>query len=188
MRHHGLATNGSAAFRRSRSLHHRHGEDDIQILTNVHCGLIALLPVHLHGLLHDGIKAWINPWHLRRSGLEGPARHMPGKHLIQHDTHGIQIRTAIDRAAHDERLWGNIVGRAHGHAGSRQAMTSGLLNLGEAEVRDLHLPLLIDQNVRGFDVAMHDACGMGHRQRITHMRGNGQRMLRRQVLLLRNHA
>ena len=39
-------------------------------------------------------------------------------------------------------------------------------HLGQAEVEDLHLPALVDEDVLGLDVAMNDTLGMGFVQRV----------------------
>ena len=49
---------------------------------------------------------------------------------------------------------------------------------GQAEVGDLHPPLLIDQDVLGLDVPMNDPFVMGELQRVADLRHDLERLLR----------
>ncbi len=82
--------------------------------------------------------------------MEGTA---PGQELVEHAAHGEEVAAPIHlRALHLLRR--HVVGRAHdvagaGHGGGGQA--------GHPEVHDLHRAVLVDEDVRGLDVAVHDA-------------------------------
>ena len=79
-------------------------------------------------------------------------RHLAGQHLPSHDAHGIQV--ALRRGFIVLDGFGRQVGcRAQQHAGGRER--GGRSDLGQAEIRDLHTPPVVEHDVFGLDVTMH---------------------------------
>ena len=79
---------------------------------------------------------------------------MPGKQAVDHGAQAVEIATRRDRSA--GRLLGrHVVGRTDDTAGHRHLR--GAEQLGDAEVQELDLILASQQQVGGFQVAMHDS-------------------------------
>jgi hypothetical protein len=167
--------------------HQGHREDDIQITPQFGAALIALLAVALHGLEDDGIKTRIETGQAGGGGLERATRHLAGEHLIEHDADGIQVRATINVRAKHEHLGSDEVGRAHGVTGLRETMRAGFLDLRQSEVGHFHLALHVDEHVGRFDVAVDDAQLVRGAERIAHMRGDGQRVIGRELPLRADH-
>jgi len=90
-------------------------------------------------------------------------RHLAGQHLPSHDAYGIQVslRRCLIVLNH---FWRQIGGRAQQHAGGGQR---GLRHrLGQAEIGDLHMSSVIEQNILRFDIAVHHACAMRRSQAV----------------------
>jgi hypothetical protein len=101
----------------------------------------------------------------RRRALE---RQLPGGHLVEHDAGGKQVAARVDLLP--ARLLGRHVRhRPDGRAETRQvirparrrgkvvARSAALGQLRDAEIEDLDRAAPGDEEVRGLDVAMHDA-------------------------------
>ncbi len=113
-----------------------------------------------------------------------PKRRRAREHLVQNDAHRIQICAVIDGLA--ARLLGrHVFGRAHHGVEPRERLLvrARLLDfhLGDAEIE--HLDEVIaaifgDQHdVVWLQIAMHDAGGVGSRQRVGDLARDDQRAL-----------
>ena len=49
-----------------------------------------------------------------------------------------------------------------------------ILQLGKTKVQYFYMAVRVEHNVGGFDIAMHDVCGMGCRKSLRHLFGNYQ--------------
>ncbi len=98
----------------------------------------------------------------RRGAGEGPAA---GEHLVDHGAEGEEIRAVIHLLALD-LLRRHVADRAHDRprhrraAGERAVLASRGL-LGEAEVQDLHPPVVRQEEVGRLEVAVHDPLVVG---------------------------
>jgi len=128
-----------------------------------------------------------------------------GSHFVEHDAEGEQVSAGIERLA--ERLFGRHVGDgAHGGAGLRElkfevrgvgrcgiarsgvgrscvehagggAGTFG--NFRESKVENLGVTALGHEDVRGFDVAVNDAAGVGGVESVHDFNGQRKQLLAR---------
>ncbi len=106
------------------------------------------------------------------TGEGGFARH----HLVEHDAEREEIRAVID--GKPERLFGaHIAGRADHLADLRAHQLAGI---GVADPRDAEIeqlggqPVVGEQDVRGLDVAVHDAARMRIGERVGHLHAERQ--------------
>ena len=60
----------------------------------------------------------------------------------------------------------------------------GLGQLRQPKVKNLHLPIRSQKNIRRFDVAVHDALGMGGGQRVRHLHRDVQQVVKVQSLTM----
>ncbi len=60
--------------------------------------------------------------------------------------------------------------------------------LRQSEIGDLHLAVFIEQNILGFDIAMHDALVVGVLQGFADLRDDGQRFLRGKLAVIQQTA
>ncbi|MCG3203298.1 MAG: hypothetical protein NFCOHLIN_03240 [Gammaproteobacteria bacterium] len=92
--------------------------------------------------------------HLRAlDAFGGPGRTLAGEHVIDRRTERIDVRARIGARPH--RLFGRAVAVRHG-AAERAGLLARHRLLGDAEV-DQHDPVLvIEQDVSGLQIAMHD--------------------------------
>ena len=81
-------------------------------------------------------------------------RRPPRQHHEQRDAQRIQVGSTVERLA-AQLLGGHIGGRADQAAGTRQRRQLDVF--GDAEVHDLQPPTRRDHQIRGLDVAVHDA-------------------------------
>ena len=129
------------------------------------------------GLVDDRVQ------HLDRvAALEGcHAR----RHLVEQDAQAEDVGAVVHHRGARRLLGARVAHRAVGHAdlghGVVEARRRRLavfaregLHLGQAEVEHLGLALGGDDDVRGLQVAVHDAVGVGHRQRVGDLDGDGQ--------------
>ena len=63
----------------------------------------------------------------------------------------------------------------------RQLLRLAADDLGDAEVGDLHAPLLVEENVFRLDVAVNDAGVVGVLERVAELRDDAQRLARREL-------
>ena len=89
----------------------------------------------------------------QRDGQVGIAleRHAPGRHLVQHGAQPVDVRLRRRRPT-THQLGRQVVHRAHDRAGARQPARCH--RLGDAEVGQARPPVLAEQHVLGFDVAV----------------------------------
>ena len=80
-------------------------------------------------------------------------------------------------------LRGHVVRRAHHLLGGGQRVVGArsAKDFGESEIRDLHTPLAVDQDVLRLDIAMHNPFIMGVLKGIADLRHNRQHLARRQL-------
>ena len=123
--------------------------------------------------------------HLRHDGLrvEAGERGFAGEHLIGHRAEGVHIAAGTD-VAFAHRLLGRHVGRgAERHACLCHPAAAGLLDgEGDAEVGDQGGAVL-QQDVLGLDVAVHDPLPMGVVERGGHFLRQAECIVDRQLLL-----
>ena len=91
--------------------------------------------------------------HLRRVAL-GRVRDASAEHLVEHAAQRVHVRARVDRAGL-ELLGRGVVDRAHEHALARERVLPHVL--GQPEVAEQREPFLVEQDVRGLDVAVHEA-------------------------------
>ena len=167
-------------------------------------GSIALVGIGGHGLHGDGLQTHgdiriqfpglngngvdvLNGNEHRGLALKGQP---PGEHLIEHDTHRVQVRPPVDVAALG-LLRGDVMHRPNGLLGQgglrgRQA--------GNAKVSHLNAAVPQHQNVVGLDVPVDDAPAVGVVQRPQHLGDKVQGLLPLQGsaallhILLQGHA
>ena len=88
-------------------------------------------------------------------------RRLACQQRIEDRTQAVDIGRRRDRAAAAQRLLRGHVGRgSHDRAGLGQ-LDALVEPLGQAEIRDVRLALLVQQDVRGFEVAVQDSPHMG---------------------------
>src|SRR5580658_7307180 len=104
----------------------------------------------LHVLIHDR--------HVIAAGI----RRHAGEHLVKHDAEGVDIGPLVDLLAQD-LLRGHVLWRTDYVAGLGELGVAFALRRRDAEVHDLQESFLVDQHVRGFQVAVHDAELMRYR-------------------------
>ena len=93
-------------------------------------------------------------------------RRLTGEQLEEDDAGRVDVRALIARAAAD--LFRRAVrDRAHHHASTGRHVIE-LDRAGEAEICDLHDPVVGDQDVLGLDVAMHETGAVGRGERTEH--------------------
>src|SRR5690606_1198054 len=79
-------------------------------------------------------------------------RFAPGNHLEQDDAERVDVRSSID--IHAMCLFGTHVG---GRANDGAAGQAAVEDAGDAEVRQIGVVLLVQQDVGGFEVTVNDA-------------------------------
>ena len=77
-------------------------------------------------------------------------------HFEQYDTHAVDV--GLERHFVAVALFrGHVFGRAHGHAGAREAFLFHLLDVRDAEVHDIDAVVAGEHDVRGLHVAVDDS-------------------------------
>ena len=98
-----------------------------------------------------------------------PERDLAGKHLVENDPQAVKVAAGIDPMG----LAPSLLGR-HVRQGPEQFPLDGHRDLigfpsGQAEIGQMRLLVLVDQDIRRLDIAMDDALSMrmiaAHRQR-----------------------
>ena len=159
--------------------------------------LEALDGVLLEAVAHDSLD---RRWHVRRVRQLGRflrenrrhriggglARERPaaGQHLVEDRTKGEEIGARVDRQT-SELFGGHVADRPHDHAGigaGNRFHTRGRLVWNDltrqAEVEDLHLPVLQQEDVLRLQVPMDQASGVRGRQATGNLDRNLDRLAR----------
>ena len=126
---------------------------------------------------------------LRRRGGEG---RLTAEHLVQYAAEGVDVRAAVEMPVAHRLLRAHVLGRADGHARFGQPLLPVRRGEGEgdAEVGNDRMPL-VQQDVRGLDVAMDDALAMRvierarERGRVAYSLRNGKVLLPGEPVLQR---
>ena len=103
--------------------------------------------------------------------------HVAREHLEEDDPDLIDVAAPVNLCGHD-LLGAHVFRRAEGHAGRgrRELAGIGRVELGDAEVDQLHevaVPLIVDdEDVRGLDVAVEDASRVSRREALAELPGD----------------
>ena len=97
-----------------------------------------------------------------RAGIGTGSRRGPGQRLVDDDGQAVDVYTLIAGVA--DGVFGRVVGGALDRAKERYVRGDGRSH--EAEVRELGVAVLVDEDVFRADVAVDDALAMGGGQRI----------------------
>ncbi len=90
----------------------------------------------------------------------GDVGRVAGEHLEQHDAERVNIAAPVEARVAAGLLGTHVVGRADGHGRARERHP-GFVDLHDAEVRDVRLIVLVEQDVGRFEIAVDDAFGVG---------------------------
>ena len=90
-------------------------------------------------------------------------RALARQHFIRNHSKRELIRAACDFLRGD-LLGRHIAGGSYDHSGTSQAGIA-IQQLGDAEIRHLYLTVFIDQEIRGFYIAMDNVMGVSEVQR-----------------------
>ena len=108
-----------------------------------------------------------------RHGIVGSERNFAGKHLPGHDAHRVQVALRGGLIVLDH-LRRKIGGGAQQHAGGGQR---GLrCGPGQAEIGDLHMAPVVEQNVLRLDIAVDYAGAMCRRKPVKRLGDDTQRL------------
>ena len=109
-------------------------------------------------------------------------RQPTGQHVEEQHAERIQVGLLVERIALD-LLRAHVGRRAHAHDEGRVGVELLVDVEREAEVGDLHVVLLVDQDVRRLDVAVHDALAVGVVERHAALENDPDRAVDRQQVL-----
>ena len=117
---------------------------------------------------------------LRRGSRE---RRASGEHLVRHAAEAVDVAAAIEPGRAARLLGAHVAGRPDRQARLRQLLFArGGERPRDPEVRD-HGLIVGQQDVRGLDVAVHDAVAMSVVERLGHFAGDPKRLVQAQLLL-----
>lgn len=111
-------------------------------------------------------------------------RLLAGQHFVQNAAEAVDVAPSVDRALGARLLRAHISRRPDGYAGSREPIVvTGLTErVGDAEIRDHSMPVF-DEDILGFDVAVHYPASVRVIERAGDFRHNPHRLVERQLLL-----
>ena len=109
--------------------------------------------------------------------MKSAARHLPAKHLVEHDPERINVRPVIHGLAIG-LLRRGVVRGAHRDLRDRHLLGPGVGQPRQSEVGHLHLAGRVDHHVAGFDVPMDDPILVRVGKRGTHLPDDGKRLVR----------
>ena len=109
--------------------------------------------------------------------MNGP---LPDQQLVGDDADRVDVAARVDLGA-EELLGRHVAGRAHDLAHLRQRRG---IDARDAEIADLDAPVVVDQDVRGLDVAVHDALLVRVAQPVEELADHLPDLLQREVRLL----
>ncbi len=98
-------------------------------------------------------------------------RHLSGHHFVQDHTQGINIRPLVCLFP-VHLLRAHVIGGSDDHSLCRQSLV--FLRPGNPEVHDLGVALLIDHDVLGFQIPVHDPQTVGLCQSVGHLQSDTQ--------------
>ena len=102
-----------------------------------------------------------------------------GEQLVEHGARGEHVGSRVHAFAHD-LLGRHVVRRAHDHAGLGQV---GASEAGETEVEDLDLPVGLDVDVAGLEVAVDDIAAVRIGEAVRHLLHDVELLLEGQLAL-----
>jgi hypothetical protein len=140
--------------------------------------LKAVRAIVLHRLAYDVVEARIDR-HALRGRLEVPARQRAREHVVHHHAERIDVRAMIDVRRPFILFRRRVIRSPHAEArlGHQRVLRIELLR--QAEVRHLRAPVRREEDVRGFNIAVHDALLVRDLQRIADLRDELERHFRR---------
>ncbi len=109
-----------------------------------------------------------------RSGAR--ERRFPRQHLVEHGTERVDVGAAIERLVPARLLRAHVGRGAHAHPGLGQVLIAPY-RPGDPKIGDQRVAILGQQQVFGFDVAVHDAVVMSILERLGRFTRNPKRVL-----------
>ena len=114
-------------------------------------------------------------------GLGAGEGQLSGQALVEHHAEGIDVGAGIHLAPIVDLLGGHVVRCAQRHARGGQGQHAAGEDLGQAEVGQPGLALLVDQDVGRLQVAVNDRHGVRGLQCAGHVEQDRRRLLRSEV-------
>jgi hypothetical protein len=158
---------------------------------------IAIVGIARHRPEHDLLQCGRDVRRIRRRrherGIEGPLgeivrrlageRQPPRQQLVEHGPQPVDVRALVDTAA-AQLLGCHVLGRPYRQAGPGSGGSLAVSRLaGDAEVGEQRLPLGVEQDVLGLDVAVDQAEPVRRLQPIGHLECQPGRLDVRQLAL-----
>ena len=149
----------------------RLGYDVGDLARHLRVRFVERLSLALHVLVHD------------RHVVAAAVGRVAGQHLVHDDAEAVDVGALVDLLAED-LLGRHVFRRADDVARLRELRVAALRGGGDAEVHDLEQPRVVDQDVRGLQVAMDDALLVRDAHADADVRAVGDGLLRRHRLLV----